>query len=670
MIHLQLLIYSQLVYEFICDLAIYNESFENFFCGSTLMKIDDTIDMMLNNRTVYYINDQLLDDIDVFFFGIGSFLKFLIGPGINYIGRSLIFVGAEILVIGTYLVILSSIIIKIILGIIIGIVYSTGSINMNNEFNITQPTFEESFNMLVTRFDNNAILDISGYDFFNKSTFPCPPGYCETLGEFIIQTEEFLKVTYDYVPFMFIWIDTSLCAIQNLHLCGEDYGLCRYMFDQSYGLINNMLKAFIQKLITGGLNFIFPNGAQSYTSYVLSLPIQICSEFLSSGECPCWVCPIDPIKQTQVYNILKLGPKGGIACNIYASIEEMCCLTGLSDVVMYDKNCNAFSGSPYTSIFYYLNLVSFVGNNKMVRPFKCNATIGYGYEHLTQELTILYEEYYESSIKDEYPDFFDIYYKMYSFEYIYDVNYPYDKSKNLVKYSLTATWFGYDESISENSDIYIYKKKIMLSLCQGCIGPNWLNYYYSEISKDITNSELTMISYNNDPFKDNDFMLELSSLVILYYEGDYSPFRFHNVIYIPPGLISNNNEPSQIYCYHYLKAKEISLTKSYYEKGNIYEFHMTFSLIKQLREQYLAMVLNEAFDNIGLDYNNDPDGGYKKWTKFKDESNRITPSVLYSFIKNENLTIFLEKIKQYSNFLTHREEIISYISMLNYIELI
>jgi hypothetical protein len=413
---LRITIYRDLIYEFVCRLSLFNAKWEQRFCMDSTNVFSR--DYLISNQTTYYISQQFLEDLDTFASGIANTLKFLIGPVIDYGFTSLRFVGAIILVVYKWFIVGSIVILRIILSIIAGVLFSTASRasgqNLAELYNQTiETTFTQAFDLMAGDF-TEAILEIDGYRFFVESDFPCPPGFCDTLANIINQTENGMMTMYQNVPNLFLFADNLLCTVQHLHSCGSEFGICTFLFGES-GLVNRMVNDLFDEIADSlndegsfFLSFLkigswIVNALQSTTNWWADVFEDVCNTLLSIGECPCWVCQINKERQKFLYFVFSVGTKGGVVCNPFQRGPDICCLAQRGGGKYWTSNCVQKSGSTYTSIFYFLLEMVFFGNFAEYlkqRPFNCRKTVGYQYEFLNNEIGNYFDEYYEEEFLD------------------------------------------------------------------------------------------------------------------------------------------------------------------------------------------------------------------------------------------------------------------------------
>lgn len=643
LIIVQLNVYRALIFQFICDLAIYKPEFETFFCVNDFRY--KFIDRIVANETFSYINQQVYDDIASVMEVVGSFARFMVKEGIDYAGRALIFLMVESLIIFKYFLIASVVILQFALAVIVGIIYSAHPPKARGpEFNITltTPTFEQTFDLYASRFTNQILL-IEPFDVWNKSRFPCPPGYCEVLEEVMIQTNYTLYSIYHHVPNLFLWLDSFLCTMKHLHSCGKDFGICEFLFGDD-AIFREFLKLIFQQ-IDAWLPSFLDNvmDLSGGVDLLVEASRNTCNFFTSLGECPCWVCPLDPQRQNEIYNILGTSPQSnlGVPCNPFLPGEGACCLSEAAGYTFFDKNCFERDGSSYTSIFYYIYQLTFHGNAKEFlspKPFKCKFPWGMMYNFLTQEVTTNYWKYFSINY---YVQLRDITYLTYLGTFIgriFGVGF-FPRSSGLsgqineintmnLQY-LTYEW-SWEHKDLENgvfNPMYQSYKILLYSFTVGCYGPNFLNYYFDDIQYDWKGFSDWRVPYN--PWESLWFKYDL---YLLGYTSElYKEPPYYDVLTLPTPLTNQYtyfldeaySQDFQTICPLYLKIKRTGPNPDFYfTRGNLYFFTMTASMINEFYELYLKKNLDEFSNDYGIS------SSRVLWQE-------IRPSTLYNLLKKE-----------------------------------
>ncbi len=309
--------YITLVFEFICDMAVYAPEYESFFCFLTPLR-RQYIDRVISNDTLTYVDRNLYDHIIAVMSVVGSFAKFMVREGLDYFGRTLIFLGAEFLIILQYAAILGIVVFAFLLTVLTGIIYSSAPPNLP-DLNSTVPlvnantTFLDVYDIMQTRLTAE-LLQLNPFRFYNESEYPCPPGVCELYENILIQTNSTLHNIYTNIPILFMVVDAVMCGIINIHLCGEDLGICDFFFSLEFGILqkgiefllilihDTLIEVDAFELIADDLVYLGYDSAED-ASYALLTPVrELCSLFANQGACPCWACEIDP-GESIIFNI-------------------------------------------------------------------------------------------------------------------------------------------------------------------------------------------------------------------------------------------------------------------------------------------------------------------------------------------------------------------------------
>ena len=321
-------IYQTLILEFICGLTVYNPSFEQFFCNTIPLR-HLYIEQLIANETFTYIDQNVYDHIEQVAELFASFARLMIREGLDYFGRTLIFLVALGLIFVKYIFIGATIVTAFFLAVITGMIYSSFPPEVKFGFNTTT-TFEEAYDIMQDKLVTQ-LLQIDAFKLYNDSKFPCPPGVCDLYKSILIQVNETLHSIYLKVPIIFMWVDLVSCYAVDIKECGHKFGICELFFgydkdNEELGKQNGLIFSAIYKIL----------------NLIISTPDYICILW-KGGNC------LTKKKRQKYYG--HLDPK---------SLMDTCCSKSVGDI-----GSGLFS-TIYTSftVGFLFNVFGVVANTK------------------------------------------------------------------------------------------------------------------------------------------------------------------------------------------------------------------------------------------------------------------------------------------------------------------
>lgn len=583
---LQMNAYQSLVMQFICDLLIYQPKFQSFFCAKAFYGFN-YVEAILVNDTFVYIDQQFYDHIFSIMSIFASIAKFIIREGVDYVGRTVIFLLTEFLIIEKYIAIFGVVILALFLSIITGIIYSAFPPGIDPAYvgHNQTTSFDDMYDVMQTRLTGQ-ILAIDPFRVYNESKFPCPPGVCEVYEHILLITNSTLYSIYIHIPMIMMWVDSLFCTLIHLRKCGKDFGLCDLFFSPIDGYLMHFLSYYIKKqeeayskwryaggeagillieallgvfncqkkegtvvhwnpdhLDNGGTTLVFEGADARFTcfGYRVSAAIwPICALLLHHGHCLCWACQISQDTLGEIHEIFKhtLTTTHGIPCNPFEQYEDVCCISKSKDHLFWQENCNYQTGASYTSFFYWIFQLEYLGQaDKFINlePIQCYWRVGTHVKFI--DLFGKYYSYYYAINYNENNFVLNIYNSRKFYNNIvtdeFSDNFPFDYGSNMeLHYFLTEfvepaavsgdlnsqfaagpkfVFFGYDvhpehqwpydltpydpyspfepprgtpdqytiqyNTIAHKEELVEALKVMFYSFSAGCYGPNFLHYY-------------------------------------------------------------------------------------------------------------------------------------------------------------------------------------------------
>jgi hypothetical protein len=702
--------YQALIFEFICSLGIYAPEYETFFCFETPFR-HEYIEGLLANETFTYINQNVYDEIDSVMSVIASFAKLMVREGLDYFGRTLIFLAVLFLIILQYATVFGIVVAAFFLSVLTGIIYSVfppeiQDFNTTTSFINATQSFTDVYDIMQTRLTSE-ILKIDPFRIYNESDFPCPPGVCELFENVLIQTNSTLYNVYINIPVIFMFADSLICGILNIHSCGSDLGICDFLFSLESGIFVKGISILITNLVNSinticlpkildiqwclgslklgsfgmdwdgvrdrglgdllyswGLLYMCSNSdlfdcddIATWFAHGIVAPMNLLCETLTTiGDCPCWACSTDSLNTTVLglFQNMPFTKFGKVPCNILAPEIDACCLSGL-DYIYYDENCNQVTGSFYKSIFYYVYQLVYFGEAEDIlsrKPLRCKYPIGYGYGFLEHDIIPKYQNYFEGNFPDVV---------------IESSNRDSGPKPIFIWPSFITTtpefeylyklWNTYKTDILPGSNIFVAFKRLLYSFTIGCYGPNFLSYHFTDLFA-FDDSGITYLDWGIDnPYDDLEFKSDFEDLTGYDREAPaiYLGNGIKHILDNPPKLL-------QICPLNLELVKEIEDGSSTIEVGNKYQVLIMNSMIKQLREQWLGYSLYNILNDLSISVLS-----YKKRNEFSGTYNipfdiyvgEIRPSILLRLLENNKWDL-LSKIRDIDEIALNITEILDY----------
>jgi hypothetical protein len=350
------------IQDFICQGTILLEGAgENYDCltGSSLRRMSEIIDKIIEDPTYFYINknEAVLEFVQAAAGIVADVIDVIFNVIIEYVILIWLFLITLYLITVQHILLLIVSFTYVVVNFVFSLFFLTKGRRDPDDAallwqNGTREEWPDFNDLALSRIVELFVTEIDPISLLlpNNETGYEPPGddeVREVLVELAQEYDDILDWVFINLPYVLIWVDTTICMILHMGECAIDYELCELLFHEDEGLISPLFD------IIDVLDFTGLLAAAGLTDEQ-----QICEDIFNaiSGSrfCICTSCRMDQEEiLEEITPIFSLTLSNGVTC--LPNIEDRCCLIASGTYKVYDQWCRQDIGSDYTSIIFFFN---------------------------------------------------------------------------------------------------------------------------------------------------------------------------------------------------------------------------------------------------------------------------------------------------------------------------